>query len=207
MSEQAVVTHTGIRGLIRRLYNWVLHWAETPYGLPALFLISFAESSFFPIPPDILLMALVLGKPANWVKVAGVCTIGSVMGGLLGYAIGFGFWEMASPFFFDHIFSEEVFGKVVAKYEDNAMLTVFTAAFTPIPFKIITIAAGVCKISVLALIAGSTIGRATRFFIVAGLLARFGEPMKAFIDKYFEILTILFTILLIGGFAVLKLVL
>lgn len=207
MSEQAVVTHTGIRGLIRRLYNWVLHWADTPYGLPALFLISFAESSFFPIPPDILLMALVLGKPKNWITVAAVCTLGSVTGGILGYTIGFGFWEVASPFFFDHIFSEEVFQKIVTRYEENAMLTVFTAAFTPIPFKVITIAAGVCKISLVALIAGSTIGRATRFFLVAGLLAYFGEPMKAFIDKYFEILTILFTIILIGSFAVLKLIL
>lgn len=196
--------YTGIRGSIRRLYNWVLHWAHTPHGLVALFLISFAEASFFPIPPDVLLMALVLGKPQSWVLFATVCTAGSVLGAVTGYFIGWGVWALVDQFFFQYVFSVEVFNAVVQRYEDNALLTVFTAAFTPIPFKVITIAAGVAKISVVMLILGSLMGRAGRFFLVAGLLGKFGRPMKAFIDKYFEILTLIFTVLLIGSFVLLK---
>jgi membrane protein YqaA with SNARE-associated domain len=195
---------TGFRGAIRRLYFWVLHWAHTPHGLAALFLISFAEASFFPIPPDVLLMALVLGKPSAWVRFAAVCTAGSVLGAIAGYYIGFGLWALVDQYFFQYVFSVEVFESVVQKYEANAFLTVFTAAFTPIPFKVITIAAGVAQISVAMLVLGSVLGRAGRFFLVAGLLGRFGTPMKAFIDRYFEILTLAFTVLLIGSFILLK---
>lgn len=189
---------------LRRLYAWVLHWAHTPYGIPALFAIAFAEASFFPIPPDVLLMALVLGKPAHWKRMAAVCMLGSVLGGLAGYAIGWGLWEAVHGFFLTYVFSPEVFDKVVARYEANAFLTVFTAAFTPIPFKVITIAAGVGHISIPALILGSVAGRGGRFFLVAGLLGRYGAPMKAFIDRYFEILTLVFMALLIGSFAAVK---
>ncbi len=194
----------GLRGRVRKLYNWVLHWAYTPYGIPALFMISFAEASFFPIPPDVLLMALVLGKPKGWVKFSLDCLAGSVLVGVAGNALGGGIWELVDQWFFAYVFSPEVFSGMVAKYDANAFLTVFTAAFTPIPFKVITIAAGVAQISIPMLVLASILGRGARFFAVAGLLGIFGTPMKAFIDKYFEILTILFTVLLVGSFVLLK---
>jgi membrane protein YqaA with SNARE-associated domain len=194
-------------GLLRRLYDWVLHWAATPYGLVALFAISFFESSFFPIPPDVLLIALVMSKPAGWVRAATVCTVASVLGAVLGYFIGWGFWGLTQDFFFAYVFSPEAFYTVMARYDENATIAIFTAALTPIPFKVFTIAAGVGQISLVALILGSIIGRGGRFFVVAALLAKFGEPMKAFIDRYFEWLTILFSVLLIGGFILVRYVL
>ena len=207
MSETPQAPQGGLRGLVRRLYNWVLHWADTPYGLPALFVIALAEASFFPIPPDVLLIALVLGKPQNWLKVAATCLAGSLIGALGGYYIGWALWQGVSDVFLHYVFSQQIFDMVVQKYEDNAFMVIFTAAFTPIPFKAITIAAGVAKISVATLVAASLLGRGGRFFLVAGLIGRFGEPMKEFIDKYFEWLTLAFVVLLFGGFAILKLVL
>ncbi|MBM4388246.1 MAG: DedA family protein [Deltaproteobacteria bacterium] len=191
---------------LKRLYEWVLHWADTAYGAPALFLIAFAESSFFPVPPDVLLIALALGKRSRALYYALICTAGSVLGGLFGYFIGFALWEalQIKDLFIPYVFSREVFDIVVSKYQENAFLAVFTAAFTPIPYKVFTIAGGVCQISILELLAGSVTGRAGRFFLVAGLLYLFGAPVKRFIDKYFDLLAIIFTVLLIGGFVVLK---
>lgn len=189
---------------LRRLYQWTISWAETPYGGVALFLIAFAESSFFPIPPDVLLIALCVGAQKKAFRFATICGAGSVLGGMAGYAIGWGLWETVNGLFIPHVFSQEVFDKVVKLYEQNAFWTVFTAAFTPIPYKVITIAAGVCQINFGTLVIGSIIGRNLRFFIVAGALYRFGAPMKAFIEKYFDILSIVFTIVLVGSFVVLK---
>jgi membrane protein YqaA with SNARE-associated domain len=207
MSNPVSVTAPPKAGWLRRLYDWVLHWANTPYGLPALFVLAFLESSFFPIPPDVLLMALVLGKPTGWVRMATVCTVGSVLGAVAGYAIGMGMWGLVDGFFYRYVFSPEVFAYVVERYEAAAFLTVFTAAFTPIPFKVITIAAGVAQISIGALVIGSILGRGGRFFVVAGLLAYMGPSIKTFIDKYFGWLTLAFTALLIGGFVVVKMLL
>lgn len=206
MSEQAAVTPTGIRGAVRRLYNWVLKWADTPYGRPALFFIALAEASFFPIPPDVLLIALVLGKPSWWLRTAAVCLAGSLIGAVGGYLIGWALWAGLSDFFFHYVFKEAVFQGVVHAYEENAFLVILTAAFTPIPFKAITIAAGVAKINVGTMLLASLLGRGGRFFLVAGLIGRFGDPMKKFIDKYFEALTLLFMVLLIGSFALLKVI-
>ena len=209
MSEQAAVTHTGIRGAVRRLYNWVLHWADSPYGLLALFIIAFAEASFFPIPPDVLLIALVLGKPKSWAKFAATCLIGSLMGAMAGYYIGWGFWAVLSEYFFSYIpgFTPHKFELAAKGFNDNAFLFVFGAAFSPIPFKAITISAGVAKASIPILLGASLLGRGARFFLVAGLIGRHGEPMKVFIDKYFELLALAFVVLLIGGFAVMKVLL
>jgi len=189
---------------VRRLYDWTISWAETPHGSIALFLIAFAESSFFPIPPDVLLVALCVGSQRRAFRFAAICGAGSVLGGIAGYAIGWGLWESLSGVFIPHVFSQEVFEKVVKLYEQNAFWTIFTAAFTPIPYKVITIAAGVCGISLWTLVIGSAIGRNLRFFLVAGLLYFFGAPMKAFIEKYFDVLSIVFTVLLVGSFVVLK---
>ena len=198
---------------VRRLYDWVLHWADTKYGIPALFLLAFAESSFFPIPPDVLLIALALGARSKALRFALVCSAASILGGIVGYGIGYFSWwngaesySVVAMFFFNHIpgFSEEVFINIQKKYEIYNFLIVFTAGFTPIPFKIITISSGAFSVNFPMFLLASTISRSARFFLVALLIRQFGEPITAFIDKYFNILSIIFTILLIGGFLVLK---
>ena len=198
---------------VRRLYDWVLHWADTKYGIPALFLLAFAESSFFPIPPDVLLIALALGARSKAQRFALVCSAASILGGIVGYGIGYFSWwngaesySVVAMFFFNHIpgFSEEVFINIQKKYEIYNFLIVFTAGFTPIPFKIITISAGAFSVNFPMFLLASTISRSARFFLVALLIRKFGEPITEFIDKYFNILSIIFTILLIGGFLVLK---
>jgi membrane protein YqaA with SNARE-associated domain len=192
---------------IRRIYNWTISWSESPYGAVALFAIAFAESSFFPIPPDVLLIALCVGSQKKSFRFAAICGAGSVLGGMAGYGIGWGLWGGLEGWFIPHVFSQEVFDKVVKLYEQNAFWTVFTAAFTPIPYKVITIAAGVCHIPFTTLVVGSLLGRNLRFFLVGGMLYFFGAPVKVLIEKYFEILSVAFTALLIGSFVLLKYVL
>ena len=197
----------------RRLYDWVLHWAETKYGVAALFLLALAESSFFPIPPDVLLIPLALGARSKALRFALVCSVASIAGGMVGYGIGyFSWWNGAGAysavaiFFFNHIpgFSEQVFLNIQEKYEIYNFLIVFTAGFTPIPFKIITISAGAFSVNFPMFLLASTVSRSARFFLVALLIRQFGEPITVFIDKYFNVLSIIFTLLLIGGFLVLK---
>lgn len=192
--------------LIRRLYDWVLHWAHTPYGTPALSLLATAESSFFPIPPDPLLMALAMSRPERSLFYAFVCSLSSVIGGAIGYLIGWQLWSVISDFFFSHVpgFTHEVFNLVAQKYNDNAFLAVFTAAFTPIPYKVFTIAGGVFQINFLEFMLASVVGRSMRFFLVAGLIWKFGASIKATIDKYFDWVAVGFTALLVLGFAVIK---
>ncbi len=190
--------------MIRKLYDWVLNWANTRYGVPALAVVSFLESSFFPVPPDPLLMALSLGKPERSFWYAAVCSLMSVLGGILGYFIGWGIWELVSGYFFTYVFSQEAFMYVSGKYEENAFLAILGAAFTPIPYKVFTIAAGVFKIHLLELVIASVIGRSARFFIEAGLIYFYGVKIKYFIDKYFNLLVTLFFILLVLGFVAVK---
>ncbi len=193
-------------GMIRRLYDWMLSWAEHPAGVWALFALALMESSFFPIPPDVLLIALAIGNPSRAFWFASVCTVGSVIGAMAGYAIGWGVWSAVDQFFFTWVpgFTPEVFRKVCEQYELYSFWIVFTAAFTPIPYKVITISAGVSRISFVPFLIASIIGRGARFFLVGGLIWKFGAPIKVFIDKYLNILTILLTILGIGGFIALK---
>jgi len=188
----------------RSLYDWVLHFERSPHAGRALFLLAFAESSFFPVPPDVLLIALSLSAPARALSYALICSLGSVIGGLAGYAIGWFVWTEVQQFFFSYVFSEAVFNRVAALYERYAFWAVFAAGFTPIPYKVFTIAAGVFEISLPIFLVASAISRSARFFIVSGLLMWFGEPVKRFIDKYFNLLSIVFVILLFGGFMVIK---
>lgn len=190
--------------MIRKLYDWVLSWADTKYGVPALAVVSFMESSFFPVPPDPLLMALSLGKPKRAFWYAAVCSVASVLGGVLGYFIGWALWELMSGFFFTYVFSPDVFIFVSERYEENAFIAILGAALTPIPYKVFTVAAGVFQISLLTLIVASAIGRSARFFIEAGLIYYFGDSIKSFIDRYFNLLVMLFFILLILGFILVK---
>lgn len=192
---------------IRRLYDWVLSWAETPYGVPALFVLAFVESSFFPIPPDVLLIALALAAPSRAFGFALWCAVGSVLGGALGYTIGWAAWSAVEPLAFAYVpgFSEEKFEKVMGIYREHGVVFVFTAAFTPIPYKVFTIAAGVAKLNMPVFLVASFCGRAGRFLLVALIIRWLGDRAKDFIDRYFNLVTIGGTVLLVGGFAALKL--
>jgi len=193
---------SGILGLLRRLYDWTLHWADTRWGPVALGILSFAESSFFPIPPDPLLMALALGKPKRSFYFALLCTVASVAGGVFGYFIGAYLWVHVQEFFFSVVpgFTRANFAFVQGKYQENAFVAIFAAAFTPIPYKVFTIASGVFSTGLPVLIGASVLGRGARFFLVAGILGWIGEPAKHFIDRYFNLLTIAFFVLLALGF-------
>jgi membrane protein YqaA with SNARE-associated domain len=190
----------------RRIYEWTIHWAKTPRATQALSLLAFAESSFFPVPPDVLLIAMCLARPRRSFLYALICSVASVLGGMLGYLIGLGLWEAVGPFFFRYIpgFTEGTFNTVASLYQENAFWTVFTAGFTPIPYKVFTITGGVCRISFATLLAASALGRSGRFFLVGGLIFFFGEPVRTFIDKYLGWLTVAFAVLLIAGFILIK---
>jgi len=191
-------------GWLRGLYDWVLHWAQTPYGSPALFLNAFSESSFFPIPPDPLLIALCLSIPDNAFKYAFICALGSVLGGGFGYLIGAQFMKVVGERIIRFYKVERHFERVKKLYSKNAFWAVSVAGFTPIPYKVFTIAAGACNIKLSTFFLASAISRSARFFLVAGLISFFGAEIKAFIDKYFNLLTIIFVILLIAGFFAIK---
>lgn len=188
----------------RKMYDWTIHWSKTKNAPYALFGIAFIESSFFPIPPDVLLIAMVVAQRKKWLINAAICTAGSVLGALLGYFIGRGLFETVGKLIVDTYHLEAVVAMIGRKYQENAFLTVFTAAFTPIPYKAITITAGLFKISLPILIIASIIGRAGRFFLVAGSLRIFGEKIHNSIEKYFDIFSIAFVIMLAGGFLLLK---
>lgn len=188
----------------RRLYGWVLDFAHHKYAALALFLISFAESSFFPIAPDILQIALTLENRSRAWYYAFINSVASVLGGIVGYMIGFWIWNLTSPFFFHYIFSEETFQRVGNLYHSWDFWAIFVAAFTPIPYKVFTIAAGVFHISPLMFIIASIVGRSARFFLVAFLLRTFGASVRNFIEKYFNLLTITLVVLMSLGFVILN---
>lgn len=206
---QALESHPPVPAwaLHRRLYNWTLRLSETRHATWALFGISFAESSFFPIPPDVLLAPLCIGnrKKAFWF--AAVTTLASVMGAVLGYIIGAHFWDATASFWFNSIpgFSEDKFGKVESWYESWGVLILFVAAFTPVPYKIFTIVGGVMGQALLPFIAVSIVGRGARFFLVAALFWWIGPKAEPYIDKYFNWLCLAFVLLAVAGFAALKL--
>lgn len=196
--------------IVRRMYDWVLGWAESPRGTWALFFISFAESSFFPIPPDPLLLALCLGKRARSFWYAFVCSLGSVLGGIAGYAIGSLLWgEEMESFFIKWIpgFTTEVMETFFANYKEHGFLIVFTAGFSPIPYKVFTLLSGVAGMNLGMFILASAVSRSARFFIEGVLIWRFGEPISGFIDRYFDKLAFLFVILLVGGLVAVKYIL
>jgi len=194
-------------GIHRRLYNWVIHWAETPYALPALIVLSFAESSFFPIPPDVLLLPLCLGNPKKAFRFAFWCSLASIAGGIAGYWMGFGLWNVGlNDICFDYIpgFTPEVFDKVQGLYEEWNFWIVFTAGFSPLPYKVFTITAGVFGINFGMFLLASVVSRSARFYIEAALIHRFGLPVRDFIEKRLGLMSLLFCVLLVGGFVAIK---
>jgi len=199
--------------LIKQLYEWALSWADKPSGPTALGIMSTAEASFFPIPPDVLLIPLALGKREKSYQFALICSIGSIIGASIGYGIGYWAWWASAgnfsgfaQFFFDHIpgFSYDGFSRIQSLYEEYNFLIVFTAGFTPIPFKLFTVSAGAFEINFGLFILASIVSRSARFFLVAGLIKKYGEPIREFIDNYFNLIALAFTVLLIGGFLLIK---
>ncbi len=190
--------------ILRKMYDWTLHWARTSNATYALFGIAFIESSFFPIPPDVLLIAMVVADSRKWFRYATICTIGSVCGALFGYWIGLGLYETVGRLIIEAYKLQPMMELVGKKYAENAFFTVFIAAFTPIPYKVITIAAGVFRISLSILIIASIIGRAGRFFLVAVSLRIFGNKIQKVVEKYFDVFSIIFVVLLIGGYFLIK---
>ncbi len=190
--------------MLKKMYHWVLHWSETPYGAWALFILAFSESSFFPLPPDVLLIALAVGKPEKSMKFAAVCTLGSVLGGMLGYLIGWQFMAAIGERIVGFYGLTDKVDYIEVLYNRYDAWAVGIAGFTPIPYKVFTIAAGAFKISFVVFIVASTVSRSARFFLVGGLIYFFGPGIQAFIDKYFNLLAVVFTVLLVGSFVLLK---
>jgi len=198
--------------MIKNIYNWVLSWGESSYAGSILFFLALAESTIFPIPPDVLLIALAVGNQKKALYFALFCTIGSIIGGVIGYYIGNYLWWNGNVFsdialfFFQHIpgFTEKVFFNIKNEYDLYGFAIIFMAGFTPIPYKVFTISAGAFSISLPMFILASIISRGARFFIVAVLIKYFGIRIKDFVNKYFNILSFIFVILLFGSFYIIK---
>jgi len=190
--------------MLRRLYSWVLHWAETPYGSWALFLLALSESSFFPVPPDVLLIALAVSISKKSFKYALICTAGSLIGGCLGYLIGWQFMITVGEKIIQFYGLTHKMQYIKDLYMQYDAWAIGIAGFTPIPYKVFTISAGAFDINFTVFIIASAISRAARFFLVAWLIYLFGPKIKTFIDKYFNILAITFVVLLVAGFVIIK---
>lgn len=190
--------------MIRRLYNWTMSLAATRHARAGLATVSFAESSFFPIPPDVLLIPMVLADRANWWKNALICTVASVAGALLGYAIGMFLFETVGEPILAFYGKADSFAQVSDWYNTYGGWGVLFAAVTPFPYKVLTIFSGATGLNLVTFIVVSIIGRALRFFLVAFLLYKFGEPIRLFIEKYLGILFAIFLVLLFGGFYALR---
>lgn len=194
------------RNPLRKLYFWTLHWADTPYALFALFVISFTESSFFPIPPDVLLLPMCFARPKKWLSYAFWCTTASVLGGVAGWFIGYFVWEALSGFFYQWIpgFTPEAFARFSQLYQEHGFWVVLLKGLTPIPFKLITVSAGACHVSLGMLVVAAIISRGARFFLLAFLIRMFGATIKPFIEKYLDQVLLLGFILIVLGFLMIK---
>lgn len=190
---------------VRKIYDSVFHLSKENGAIYWLFAIAFIESSFFPIPPDVMLIPMILAAPKKAWSIAGVATVGSVIGAYLGYAIGFYFFQLIAEPLLNFYGYLEKFNSFKDLYNQYGAWIVFGAGITPFPYKIITIASGVVHMNLIVFTIASIIARGMRFFLVAWLLKKYGETMREFIEKNLGWLSILFLFLLIGGFAVIKL--
>jgi len=189
---------------IRQIYDKSLLWVQSPSGAWALFLLAVAESSFFPIPPDVFLMVLCIAAPKKAFRYAAICAVGSVLGGAIGYGLGVGFMDTLGVKILDWYGLQDKYVVVQDLYQRYDALAVGAAGFTPLPYKLFTITAGAFKINFVTFILMSIVSRSARFFLVAALIYKFGAPIRYFIEKYFNLLTIVFLILLIGGFLLIR---
>lgn len=186
--------------LLHSAVDWVISWADSPYALLALFVLTFWESSFFPIPTDPLLIAMAVGEPGNAFVFASVCTVASVSGAALGYGIG----KWGGRPLVDRIFSQKKIQTAENLYQKYDVWAVGAAALTPIPYKVFTITAGVAHLNFWRFILVSVLARGARFFALAGAIFVFGPAIQTAIDEYFELLTITFLVLLVVGFVAVK---
>ena len=194
-------------GPVKRLYDRCMTWIAGPYGVWALFLIAFVESSFFPIPPDVFLIAMCIAAPTRAFKYAAVCAAGSVAGGVFGYGLGFWFMDTLGQQIIGWYGLADKYNRVRELYQAYDAWAVGAAGFTPLPYKLFTITAGAFKLNLPTFIFVSLLSRSARFFLVAAFIWKFGAPVKNYIDRYFNILSIVFMLLLIGGFLLIKVVL
>ncbi len=192
------------RRFIRFLYDWVLSWAHSKFGTLALAVLSFAESSFFPIPPDVLQIALSIERPKRSYYYAAISAVASVFGAALGWYIGFALWDGLGSYFVPAVISQENMDKVSGFFKQYGVWALFAAAFTPIPFKAFTISSGIAGMALPSMMLASLIGRSARFFLMGTLIFIFGPSIKTWIDKYFGLLTLVFLVLLVGGFYCMK---
>ncbi len=190
--------------MMRSLYDWMMRQAASERAPTALFWVSFIESSVFPIPPDVMLIPMAIANRLKAWWYATMATIGSVLGGLLGYAIGYFLFDMVGQPILSFYGYGDKFQEFAAQYNEYGAWIVFMAGLTPFPFKVITIASGTTSMNIFVFLLASIVGRASRFFAVAALLYFFGQPIREFIERYFGILTVLFFVLLVGGFAAVK---
>jgi len=198
--EQARAT----RNPIRKLYFWTLHWAATPYAVPALFALSFAESSFFPVPPDVLLMAMTFSTPRRWARYAFWCSVASVLGGMLGYFIGWALWDTVGKPIVEFYRGEAVMAQVQGWYSQYGFWGVLVAAITPIPYKVFTIASGWFHFDFWLFLLASALGRPFRFFLVAGLIGRYGAQVRPFLEEKLEWALLALTAAGVLGFVAIK---
>ena len=175
--------------ILKRLYNRILELSAKPKAEKILAIVAFAESSFFPIPPDLLLLPMSLSRPLKWIRLALITTIFSVLGGLLGYFIGVFLWETIGQYIIEFYHLEDNFDIFKENYNSKGALIVFIAGFTPIPYKLITIASGGMNLDLMIFLFSSLLSRGARFFLLTGIIRVFGKTAKLLIDKYFSLIT------------------
>jgi membrane protein YqaA with SNARE-associated domain len=190
--------------MFRKLYDWMMRLAGHRRALPALAAISFAESSFFPIPPDVMLVPMVLAQRSKAFVIAGVCTVASVIGGMFGYAIGYYLFETIGAWVIQLYNLQGAMETFRTEFAEYGTWIILVKGLTPIPYKLVTIASGVAHFDLFTFIWASILTRGVRFFVVAGLLWKFGDPIRNFIEKRLEVLTWAFLVVLIGGFVAVK---
>jgi len=190
--------------MLRKLYDWTMSLADSRHALWALALVSFAESSVFPIPPDILLIPLIIARPRRAFVLATVCLVASVLGGLLGYFIGAQLYDSVGQPVLAFYGKERYFAEFAATYNQWGAWAVLIAGITPFPFKVITILSGATALNLPIFLIASILARGVRFFVVAALLWKFGEEIRHFIERRLGLMFTLFLILLLGGFFLVK---
>ncbi len=200
---EAGVSVQGVNEVLRRLYDWTMSLAESPHALWALALVSFVESSFFPIPPDILLIPLILARPDRAWRIAGICTAASVLGGAFGYFIGWGLFEQLGQPILNFYGKGAQFEEFANTYNEWGAWAVLIAGVTPFPYKVITIVSGTTGLNFTVFMVASVIARGLRFYVIAALLWKFGPPVRTFIERRLGLMFSIFVGCLVGGFVVL----
>jgi len=191
--------------VIEKMKQWTLKWSHSPHMAAGLFFIAFIESSFFPIPPDVLMVSILLINAERWRYYAFITTAGSVLGALFGYFIGWALWSTVGIYIVDAYNLHHIVSVLQTQYSQYVFLTVFIAAFTPIPYKLVTITAGLFHVSIISMFFASVIGRGLRYFLVAYFVKTFGKKLNSFVVKYFNIFSMVFVAIIVAIVVFIKL--